>query len=742
MKIFSGLHFVCVAFAKLETYGQKRLFEDHFRIEVLTGDGSANYDLRDLLRFDFVEWALKGHHIQGGEFGARVEKQLAMHAIYEDALATINCSTDDTIAVYENLINQELTKSENYEFFENPSDPAEAIELPIPFTHEIIHIMCQLTSGWCTDSIIPLNDDNVITILQAATYLLVNRSKLVDIFMKENGAPLHMRIKTIDLFCINFVYHLEKNGLLSKYKILLKNTDNNLNEKDNTISMRFNRMGKIIMSYVHLLEIEMDGEHVNKLFLRAGSRYFAYEPHYRPECKVIVFKHKEYINYTLVKLDLIAELNTINKTMENRRLDIQLPFFDGFSLNPYSRLKEFPSVSFIEDFYRYLDLMEILPGLQEVYIYNLLPYYKTMPSASESGEFLDNLFVKMVEAVLLKLDKLSSLFIQGFVEFPPELIPRLQEKSLRKFGAMGFCGKIDYLVIHQLFSKECSLKRSINHFIGHCRAVQLFFQITKRDNLEEATIYNRLFKLYDVLPEADRLYSEQIKEYFVGGNLNNAIINEQPLNISTVYLMEPIILMKGVVLKASRDGTQWVFIINEVSKEIAAKEFLSGSVIRRLVIRQGNNLHTSRDFIITAVKRIPAFNTAEIVINTNKWSLLEYLELNKIRNHNRELSLIINVDARTMMYGKSKMVRGEDSTYAIYDVFSGLLKHNDKNIKLKVKVRRMGSIKVDHDYARNKFIEYCKNEYSWSDENAISKLFFEEIPYDSETEYALRSVHL
>ncbi|KAI5152751.1 hypothetical protein ENBRE01_2977 [Enteropsectra breve] len=665
-----------------------------------------------------------------------------MHAIYEDALAAIDCSTDDTIVEYENLINQELQKSENYEFFENPSDPAETIELLIPFPHEIIHIMCQLTSGWCTDSIIPLNDDKVITILQAATYLLVNKSKLVDIFMKESGAPLHMRIKTIDLFCINFVYHLERNGLLSKYRILLKNTDNNLNEKDNAIAMKFNRMGKILMSYVHLLEIEMDGEHVNKLFLCAGSRYFSYEPHYRPECKVIVFKHEVNIIETLEKLDLIVELNVINKTMKNRRLDILLPFFDGFSFDPYSQPMVFPSNSFIGDFYRYIDLMEILPELQEVYIYNLLPFYKTMPKASESGEFLDSLFVTMVAAVLKKLDRLSSLFIQGFNEFPPELIPRLQEKSLKKFGAMGFCGKIDYLVIHQLFSKECSLKRSINHFIGHCRAVQLFFQITKRNNLEEATIYNRLFKLYDVLPEADRLYSEQIKEYFVGGNLNNAIIIEQPLNISTVYFKLPIILMKGMVLKASREGDRWVFIINEVSKQIEDKEFLIGSVIKRLVIRQGYNLHTHRVFIETAVKRIPTLSTVEIVINMNMWGLLQNLELNKIRNHNRELCLILNTDARTMLYGKNRNVFAEESTFSIYYVFEELLKNNDKNIKLKVKVRRMKSIKVDHDYARNKFIEFCKNRYSWSDENAFSKLSFEEIPYDVGNESALGSVHL
>ncbi|KAI5150148.1 hypothetical protein ENBRE01_1326 [Enteropsectra breve] len=676
--------------------------------------------------------------MQDGEFSARIEKQLAMHAIYEGALAAIDCSTDDNVAVYENLINQELQKCENYKFFENPSDPTEAIELLIPFPHEIIHIMCQLTSGWCTDSIILLNDDKVIAILRAATYLLVNKSKLVDIFMKESGAPLHMRIKAIDLFYINFVYHLERNGLLSKYKLLLKNTE----IKDNAIVSEFNRMGKALMSHVNLLEIEMDGACICKLFLRAGSRYFAYEPHYRQDCKVIVFKHEKDITKTLAKLDLIVELNAINKTMENRRLDILLPFFDGFSFNAYSHPMAFSSVSFIDDFHCYIDLMEILPELQEVYIYNLLPFYKTMPSASESGEFLDSLFVTMVSAVLKKLDKLSSLFIQGFNEFPQELIPRLQEKSLRKFGAMGFCGKIDYLIIHELFGKECSLKRSICHFIGHFRAVQLFFQITKRKSLEEATIYNRLFKLYDVLPEADRLYSEQIKEYFVDGNLNNAIIIEQSLNISTVYYMMPIIFMKGVVLKTYREGDQWIFMINKVSQKIAAKEFLSGSVIRRLVIRQGNSMNTTRDIIVTAVKRIPTLNTVEIVINDNMRGLLQNLELNNIRNHNRELCLIINVKARITLYRKNKSSFIEDLTCPICCIFEDLLKNNHENIKLKVKVRRMGSIKVDHDYDRNRFIEYFKFRNSWRGEFEFSKLSFEEIPYDSETEYALRSVHL
>ncbi|KAI5148582.1 hypothetical protein ENBRE01_1649 [Enteropsectra breve] len=741
MKNFSGLHFVCGAFAKLEIYGQKRLFEDHFQIEVIIGDKKDNYDLRDLLRFDFVEWALKGQHLQGDEFGAGIEKQLSMHTIYEDALATIDCSTDDTVVVYENLIDQQLQESENYEFFENPCDPAEAIELLIPFSHEIIHIMCQLTSGWCTDSKIFLNDDIVINILKAFAYLLVNINKQVDIFMKKNGVPLHMRIKTIDLFCINFVYHLDKNGLLSKYRLLLARTNNRLNEKDNAIATEFNKTGKTLMSYVHLLEIEMDGEHVNKLFLCAGSRYFAYEPHNQEKCKVIVLKHENDIQEQSEKLDLVKEFNTINKAMENRRLDILLPFFNGLPLDPYSRPKEFPSIYFVQAFYCYIDILAILTELREVYIYNLLPYHKTLPEAKERGEFLDSLFVTMVEAVLKKVEKLSSLFIQGFDEFPPELIPRLQEIRLQKFGVMGFCGKVDYLMIHRLFGQECPLRKSICHFIGHSRAVQLFFQITKKAELAEATIYNRLYGANDALSDADTLYAEHIKKYFVDERLHSAVIVKHPLSIGTVYYLEPVILTKRLVMQAVRDNVDLCGLFLENTANIDVSEFLPASLIEHLVIRLEIGVGVTRNFIITALKNIPTFNKIEVIVNSDMWKFLETVNLNTMRNCNRELCLILNVDSRMLLCRRKNRFR-TDSASDIYKVFKSLIVANEQNIKLHVRVRRMESIKVDTDYARNKFIEFCKREYSCSDETAFSKLSFEEVPYDVGNESALSSVHL
>ncbi|KAI5151162.1 hypothetical protein ENBRE01_1940 [Enteropsectra breve] len=747
--------FSCTTMPQLENCRYTRLFEDHFRLNVSAEGWKESFDMRDLLKFDYMEWGLRGDHVKNKEFTNKINKQFSMYDIYEDALAKIKCSTNDTPEIYKKLINQQLQESKHHDFFESPTDPDGTIELVFPFSLKIIQIICQLTSGWCNESKILLTDDSVISILEASQHLFINRNKQVDVFTMENDAPLHMRIKVIDLFCINFVYQLERNALLSKYRFLLKNTIIETTEKEKVIVSVFKRMGNPLLSYIHHLEIKIENGQVSKLFLHENSKYFTYKQHYQEKCKVIFLKQESNIEESSEKLNLIKELNMINRAVENRRLVIVLPFFDDMINNTGKLPRDFPRTSFVQDFYFYTGLMEILPELQEVYIYNLLPYYKTVPYAREEGDFLDELFVKTVNTVLNKLKKLSSLYIQGFDEFPQELVPRLQEKSLKKFGVLGNCGKIDYLVIHKIFTKECSLRRTINHLIGHFRAVQLFFQITEKKELGEVTVCDSLFGANNSLSEADMIYSEHIKKYFVDGNLSKAVIVEKPLNIGKVYYINPLCIVVQLTSQTLSRRIQYRKFLNVELTSIDATEFLTGSLITHLVIQLETNTEFIRNFFKTALNVIPTIISVEIIINHNFWKDLLDLELDALRlPSNRELCLIFNVRANSMLYSEMIYALNEDSTlaiyqafnedftFAIYQAFNDVVVKNKNNVKFKVKRRQMESLLTDSYNTKNKFIEFCRNENLCNDENAFSRLYFEEIPYDVDYESALRTIHL
>ncbi|KAI5152497.1 hypothetical protein ENBRE01_2875 [Enteropsectra breve] len=737
MKKLSGLIFLCKAIAKLETCDHKRPYESRFQINIRTAEWKDTLDLRDLLKFDVIEWALRGCHLKDGELTAKTKKQLEMNDIYENALASISTTPNDTIPSFTNLINQHLQATKHDEYFGKPSEPVETIDLVIPFAPEIFQIMVQLTSGWCIELKISLNNDTVVEILRAFGYLHINNEKEVDVFLTDNGAPLHMRIKASNLFCINFVYLLERNKLLAKYRALLNNTDSATEDIEKKLIAAFKNSEKKLLSFVHLLEIEMEDEHVSKLFLRTSSRYFVYEPHYQEQCKVIVLKHEEYIKEPSDRLDLVVELNTLNKTMENRRLDILMPFFDGFCYDAYSSIKSFPSSSYLHEFDCYIQLMDILQELKEVYIYNMVPYYKTLPNVGETEEFLDSLLVRMARAVLRKLDGLSSLFIQGYDRFPEELISELRGKKLRKFGAMGCCGKVDYLVIHRIFSKECPLRKSICHFIGHVRALHFFSHFYKGDVLEEATVYDTLFGAHEVLSESDSAYSERIRPYFNKGNIADAVILAKPISIGTVHYMEPVVLMMQVVQRGNAQNIDYWQLLMDSCIRASALEFVAGCVFSRLNIRFIKTLGFIRHIIILARNEIPTINTLELIINGYMHPHFMYYAFSKGRRRcNNELCFVVNFDAKTILH-ESCALNGHPML-SFYHLFGALIRADDSKLSLKIRLRR--TMSDNFNTVRSQFIEFYETKHPNDNHDILDRVIFEEIPYEFNNESSIVTI--
>ncbi|KAI5151832.1 hypothetical protein ENBRE01_2418, partial [Enteropsectra breve] len=458
----------------------------------------------------------------------------------------------------------------------------------------------------------------------------------------------------------------------------------------------------------------MEDGFVCNLFLCSNSRYFAYEQHYNEKRKVIVLKHERNIKDSSSKLDLIAEFNTINKTMENRRLDILLPYFDGFWYETGTQPGIFPSDSFVQEFNYYIDFMELFKDLKEVYIYNLLPYYKTLPYPSVTGEFIDHLFIKMVKSVVKMLPRLNSLFIQGFDEFPEELISLLKSRSLKKFGAMGYCGRVDYEVIHRLFIDDSALKNSITHFIGHCRAVKLFCLITGKSVLEEATVFDRLLGVHGDLTVKTREYTENIKHLFANDDLNKELLLTEPISIGTVYYMEPAILMMHNTMRAEKLKTPYYELIEKSSTVISAEEFLTKCTIQHLVVRLGKYGDFAADITKYALNNFTTIKTIEIIRNSNVSTFDGKLVRKGPSHWNSDLCIILNIDAYSDMwlYGtaEDKLSGGTDSTF--YKSFIASVITGDKsNVNLKVKVRRLESEKMDTTSAKHKFIEFCKNKH-------------------------------
>ncbi|KAI5150615.1 hypothetical protein ENBRE01_1599 [Enteropsectra breve] len=725
MKKFSGLLLVCGMLGEMKAANCRRLYEDQFRVNVRTPEWNDNFDLRDLLKFDTVAWVLRDCQLQVNDSTARIEKQLKVYDIYEEVLAQTNCCINDTYDIYENNINQQIRDKWYCEYFEDFKERVDPVDMFIPFSAETVHFVCLLTSVWCDGLEISLNDDNVVEILRAFAYLQINNEKQVDVFITGHKTPQHLRIKIINLFCINFVYLLQKNGLLSKYKALLEYSNLALEDNDKKLVAAFQLSEKPLLKYIHLLKIELEDGHVSKLFLCSNSRYFAYEHRYQEQCKVIALKHERNITDSISKLDLIVELNTLNKTMEKRRLDVLMPFFDDFFSVAYSRPKSFPSDTFVQEFYCYIEFIEILNELKEVYIYNLLPYYRTLPNPIEAEEDSDSFLPKMVKAVIRKLPGLHSLFIQGFDEFPLELIPLLKGAHLKKFGAMGNCGKVDYLVIHRLFSEECVLKKTIRHFIGHCRAVHFFSQFYEEKHIVEATVFNWIFGMDSDLSEEDNAYSLKIKLFFSNGSLTDAVHLEKSINIGTVYYMEPTILMLQAAMRAERTSMSDYRLAADICFKITASEFLSKCAIDRLIVRFEKDIDFIQDITTLSINEGATTNTVEVIVEGNMHMYIRLLAPGGRRRCNNNLCFIINLDA-SMMLCKAHELNCH-TALGICRVFQLLIAYNDETLALKIRLRRRVSERIDCDNIKSLFIEFYKEKPFYNDSVDFSKISFEEI---------------
>ncbi|KAI5149791.1 hypothetical protein ENBRE01_1120 [Enteropsectra breve] len=291
-------------FSSIPRLNDIRMFEKQFQVSITTKDSTDTFDLRDVLSAKVIERALRGIHRQNIELSPKLDLQFKMYDLYEDARLEIESSVSDTYKVHCARIQENMMASDHYEDFVNARTVPEKFDLALPVECEYIRNVFKLTTGWCQELDLFFDDEKVAKTLTAFDYLEIDHDKEVDVFYEQNGVPVHLRIRTIHLFCINIVYLLETQEMLEDYKLILT-----ADEKI-SVAKAFNKtliceggaehsgIASLIKNtgplahYICLLQIKMEMQHVINLFLGTESAYFVYDLLHEENCKSLRLQHK------------------------------------------------------------------------------------------------------------------------------------------------------------------------------------------------------------------------------------------------------------------------------------------------------------------------------------------------------------------------------------------------------------------------------------------------------------------
>ncbi|KAI5150977.1 hypothetical protein ENBRE01_1817 [Enteropsectra breve] len=756
MKTPVALFLISGAFSKIEASRHARCFAEQFRIRVGTQESFREVDFRDILKSKPLENAL----VYGKGRDRYYDSLFKMNDLYEKALRETECCTSESFERHQNLITEKLQSSGCYDLFGEKIAPDEILDLSIPFDLETVHDIFQLLSNWCNEIEISLNSEKIEKILEAFDYLEISPDKEVDIFLERNSKPFHLRIKTINLFCINFVYLLQTQvedyrsflPVLEKMpdKNILENftPDRDAEDRDtpdiNCSHAKKARITALIQKieplahFMSLLHLEIEQGYVCHLYLGSGSKYFMYGLLHEQNSKVIILQHECTPTKLSSKLDVIAELNTINKTTVNRRLEILLPFFitEFFLTAP---VPEYLEDYYVQSFHRYVSFMSIFNEISEVYIHSvMLEQFAQIPSIDEPDKTMDRLLVLAVRAAIKSLSGLNSLFIDGFNRFPDELVPLLKNTALNKFGVRGYYGSVDFLVIHRLFDEDCPLKNSIAHFIGHLRALLLFCKLRGKFTIEQASIYMSIYGFHTKLYEDEEKYTERIKHHFIAESLACKVKFEQQVEIGTLYYVENKFsrrICNNPLFKPRADNYSSVLPLKEISPE----EVLRYCIIRCLITCHDTGLDFVKNITVLDSASISSIKTIELIL-FQPYDMQELaVSLNQFRNNYS--SLILNLDAASLLdhdkYHGFKACILPDICF----LFKDYVVENQNDVSLKLKLRQGSSEKNGNEDLARRFKEYYEKVYDdkIEDDKALG---IECVFYDENNESAFEKIHL
>ncbi|KAI5150144.1 hypothetical protein ENBRE01_1322 [Enteropsectra breve] len=553
-----------------------------------------------------------------------------------------------------------MQASDQYENSVNDSETIETLDLNLPLSTYIMKYVYLLTTALCDGVCFPCDAEKMPQILIAFDYLEIDYEKLVDVFITQNDAPLHLRLKTIDLFCINIVYLLEKWGLLAKYQSFFTAPerravecayDENLvfEDNDNNIVELIKKIGPL-PHYIYLLQMKLRKGDVQNLYLGTDSAYFVYNLLHEGNAKCIRLQHKNDYDESSVKIDLLVELNTLNRHMENRKLEILLPCCRDYFYKDWNPTLKFTSSDIIV-IHSYTHVMSLFSEITEVSIINLIHYCDNELASQRIKEYVDGLLEVTVIKAIKQLAGLSALFIQGFHIFPNALIPVLKKLRLKKFGVMSTCAVLDYLVIYRLFDENSPLKKSISHFVGHFRALLFLSKFLAKDQIKEVTLTNTLRGVYVELFEDEKIVFELIKNHFYGGCIHGRIILEERLQINTVYNIELERIMHARKMSTFRPliagfNVPQGYEYGEIA--VTQGEIAEGCSFDNMILCYVSR--TGFFFWNIAAGTTKSFKSVELVIKDHECYNIDKL-LNKLGNYRNKLTcLVLNINANRFLH--------------------------------------------------------------------------------------------
>ncbi|KAI5150126.1 hypothetical protein ENBRE01_1313 [Enteropsectra breve] len=732
--------FFCKALSKLILNSQQRPYTDQFKVTLTAGATTRNFDYRDLVvSKQFENSFLFCAKNVGNDIPSGLDLLIKMNELYEDVQKELPSSPSDSYETYAKQMEEELKKSEFFNTFKDKNVPEEIDDLFLSFPLDIIFDVLQLASGWCDGLDISFAEERASELLRAFDYIDINCEKEVDLFFDNRGAPLHLRIRAINLFCINFVYLLKKNALLARYKALLKCAYNRPKDNERKLLYALKGSKKPLLNYIQLLEIKTEGDSVTNLFIGSDSFYFAFKLLYESNSKVIFLQSeydlKRWVKPVSPRLDLIVELNTINKPI-TIRLDIQMPFF-YISEGVLRNLIDMNPSEYLYKYNHYVALIGIHKEITEVYIEYLSPLIKKVQYSLENVNEVDDLLIDMVLAVFEELDNLRSLLIRGFITLPERLVELVRNKKLEKFGAMSWNGQIDYYAIYQIFKTECPLSQSIRHFIGHYRALEFLIRLIESNELKtqirEATISDiiaghRASLVNIVRNEAslayyERIYGNAVKEYFVGDSTKNELKHSSPIYLETFYYMQPSILTH--ILNA-RDEIVGDGALGRQAITISAREIYRKCKINRLVMHEvGKAKQFICDINKIATNGAIKINTIEVIHSMRFYcNNMTYLEGYK---NTGDACLVLNLEDF------------EDND--LCSLFNQFVIEPNNGSRLKVRYRVKCSDERSVEKLKSIFINHYKELYKIEVPLDFAGIEFIDVPYNVGDDALLQKIH-
>ncbi|KAI5148003.1 hypothetical protein ENBRE01_0063 [Enteropsectra breve] len=763
MKIFLISGFISRVFSRIVLAPLQRPYKDQYAVTLKSDTMAVSFDFRDLLVSGPIERAFSYAKEEGVQISPWLDLLVEFNEVYEQALQDLSCSPANAYDLHDKLLNDELKKSVLFHKFINENFPEELDDFIKVFPLDIVYDVFQLTSGWCESLSIKFSESRAFEILRAYDYLEISGEKKADLFFNENGEPVRLRLKIIDLFCINFVYLLGKHELLKKYRsffnsveedddepifsselysnsekmnssagALIKNmhlfsrimkaiadisieTENEelieraKDAEDNKNTARINAIKSIepLKDYICLLKVIKNDGRVGNLFLSCGDYIFVHKLLYGENATMISLTNKKK-NYSNPRVDLIDEFKTCKLPMSNRRLEIMLPFSEYYGGNDRFVTSKIPR-DFAQCISCYANFMPIYKDINEVYIYSLLDLYKESPKTGMTNKPMIRYLVNMVVKALKEFSGLRSLLIDGFYEFPDELIPELQESKLSQFGAVSFYKNIDYHVINRIFSKECPLRKSISQFIGRFSSLQLLSTYIPAKQIKTAVIYIEEEERYRDFTKNERAFFEQISNYFAEQNFKKNMVLSNQFEIETVYFQRLKFEVEESALSSARPelGLENYFIRGEgydLASEITSK--------CRISQVKTFNYNDSTGFISRCISRVILGNRyikkIEIIIN-NYDKLDMAAERSKIFRLDHSC-LILNMNAQRLIDRATKSTLCKNTAHGIFLIYASYVHENYNNAVLKIRLRQRRSDKFDYERLMSSLLAYIKTE--------------------------------